>query len=184
MPRAGLSPERVTDIALGIVDQRGWDALSLAAVATEGGVKLPSLYKHVDGLAALRRLVSIRSTSHFADALVASVMGKAGDDALRALAHAYRSFATAFPGRYEASLVAPAIGDADHEAQARRAFEAVSAALSGYRLDEAATVHAIRIVRATLHGFVSLEAAGGFGMPVSIDESFEILTHDLTRLLR
>ncbi len=45
----------------------------------------------------------------------------------------------------------------------------------GLRGDEA--THAIRGLRSLLHGFVSLEAAGGFGLPLDLDESF-------TRLVR
>jgi hypothetical protein len=36
-------------------------------------------------------------------------------------------------------------------------------------------VHAIRIYRSALHGFVSQEASGAFGMPESIDESFRLM---------
>ena len=33
----------------------------------------------------------------------------------------------------------------------------------------------IRTVRSALHGFVSLEASGGFGLPDDVDASFETL---------
>ena len=36
-------------------------------------------------------------------------------------------------------------------------------------------VDMIRSLRSALHGFVSLEAAGGFGLPQDIDKSFEAL---------
>ena len=36
-------------------------------------------------------------------------------------------------------------------------------------------VDATRACRAALHGFVSLEAAGGFGLPVDVDRSYERL---------
>jgi hypothetical protein len=34
---------------------------------------------------------------------------------------------------------------------------------------------AVHAIRATLHGFVALEAGGGFGLPEDVDESFERL---------
>ncbi len=46
------------------------------------------------------------------------------------------------------------------------------ALLGGYGLHDEDAVHAIRAVRCALHGFVTLDAAGGFGMPESIEESF------------
>jgi Tetracyclin repressor-like, C-terminal domain len=48
----------------------------------------------------------------------------------------------------------------------------VYAILRGYGLDEDETVHATRAVRSALHGFVVLEAAGGFGLPQDVDESY------------
>ena len=36
-------------------------------------------------------------------------------------------------------------------------------------------VHAVRTVRSALHGFVALEAAGGFGLPVDLEASFDRL---------
>ena len=50
-PRAGLSADRVTALALEIVDRDGPDALTLARVAESAGVATPSLYKHIGGLA-------------------------------------------------------------------------------------------------------------------------------------
>ena len=55
MPRAGLSPRVVVDLALEVVDDggpSGWADLGLSAVAHRAGVAVPSLYKHVDGLPA------------------------------------------------------------------------------------------------------------------------------------
>ena len=61
MPRAGLSTDAVVDVALALVDEKGLDALSLAAVADRAGVAAPSLYKHVGSLADLRDLMAIKA---------------------------------------------------------------------------------------------------------------------------
>jgi hypothetical protein len=53
--------------------------------------------------------------------------------------------------------------------------DVVVAVLRGYGLAGDGAIHAVRIIRAALHGFVSLEAAGGFGIPLSVDASFERL---------
>ena len=37
------------------------------------------------------------------------------------------------------------------------------------------TIDAVRILRSAVHGFVQLEAAGGFGLPDDVDASFERL---------
>ncbi len=43
---------------------------------------------------------------------------------------------------------------------------------AGYGLTGDDAIHAIRGLRALMHGFVSLEAAGGFAMPQDLDESY------------
>jgi hypothetical protein len=47
--------------------------------------------------------------------------------------------------------------------------------LRGYGLRGSAAVHATRCLRAIVHGFVSIEAAGGFGLPANLDETYEQL---------
>jgi AcrR family transcriptional regulator len=59
-PRAGLTTEAVVTLALEVVDESGPEALTLAKVAERAGVAAPSLYKHVKGLADLRRLIDLR----------------------------------------------------------------------------------------------------------------------------
>lgn len=175
MPRAGLTPERVLAEARIAADELGWDALTLQSVATRVGVKLPSLYKHVASLAALRSRVAASALDDLASALERAAVGRSGREALEAVAWAYRDFARAHPGLYAATLTAPSAGDAPHVEAAARTLEVVSAALRGYGLDADALVHAVRSVRAALHGFASLEAAGGFGMPTDVDDSYRTL---------
>ena len=53
-----------------------------------------------------------------------------------------------------------------------------SAHISGHLLlSEEEAIHAIRSLRSIVHGFSSLEVAGGFGMPVDLDASFHWLIH-------
>ena len=46
------------------------------------------------------------------------------------------------------------------------------AVLRGYELDGDDAIHAARIIRSALHGFVALQSAGGFGIPLDLDETF------------
>jgi hypothetical protein len=48
----------------------------------------------------------------------------------------------------------------------------VLAVLRGYGLEGDDAIHATRVIRSALHGFVLLEAEGGFGLELSVDESF------------
>lgn len=171
MPRLGLDTAAVVTAAAEIGDDQGVDAVTLARVADRLGVRAPSLYVHITGLAELRRLLAARGARELADAVRDAVAGQAGRDALSALAGAYRRYAHEHPGRYGAMQRAP-LGTGDDAEAAAELYGVIRATLAGYHLRGAAEVHAIRAVRAGLHGFVSLEQVGGLRMRISIDASY------------
>lgn len=185
MPRAGLTPAIVARAAADLADETGWQQLTLASVAQRLGVRQPSLYKHVASLAALRRAVSLLAVTELGEQLTIAVAGRSGDDAVAHLSAAYRDYAHRHPGGYAASTAAPA----EHDAELARASDAIlqtlTAVLRGYGLTEGPeALHAIRALRAALHGFVSLEASGGFALALDLDESFRRMVAGLTAGLR
>ena len=183
MPRAGVTPDRVDQIAGDVADDGGLSALTLSSVATQLGVSVPSLYKHVDGLDGMRRRLTLKSLDELGDLVTAAAVGKAGDDALVAVCDAYRGYAVAHPGRYAATVAAPAPNDSAHEEAAARVLTPVLAVLAGYGLKDSQNIDAARFVRSALHGFVSLEQSRGFGLPQDVDASFAQLVAALDRSL-
>lgn len=179
MARAGLNQQIVVREAARLADEVGLDQLTLAALAGRLGVALPSLYKHVKGADALTRKLAALATAELADALTSAAAGRAGEDALRAVAAAYRDYARRHPGRYVAAQRAPDAGDPDHVAAAERAVGAIYAILRGYGLGGDDAVDATRVLRSALHGFLALEAAGGFGLPRDVDRSYDRLVAGL-----
>lgn len=179
MPRAGLNPERVTELALAVLDEDGWGGMTLAAVAARAGVAVPSLYKHVHGLPELRRRVALICVREFDERLRSAAAGAdPADPALPvlALAAAARDYGVRHPGRYAAVQG----GDWARDPQAVELDDAsaatvhtIAATMAGLSLPEDRTIDAIRAVRALVHGFVTLQAAGGFGLPDDVDVSFE-----------
>ncbi len=101
----------VVSAAADVSDEVGLDRLTLAAVANRLGVKLPSLYKHIDGLDGLRRDLAVLGVRELTEVLGSAAVGRAGHDALVAVAGAYRRYAAAHPGRYAATVRSPAPGD-------------------------------------------------------------------------
>lgn len=179
MPRAGLTPDKVVAEAARVADEVGLDRLTLAAVAERFGVRVPSLYKHVDGLDGVRHGVAVLTVRELSEALGRAAVGRAGADALTALAGAYRAYAHAHPGRYAATLRAPDPADAELVDASAAVLDVVFAVLAGYGLVGDDAVDATRILRASLHGFVSLEMGGGFGMSRDPDVSFRRLVDGL-----
>ncbi|HSD77814.1 MAG TPA: TetR-like C-terminal domain-containing protein, partial [Solirubrobacteraceae bacterium] len=179
MGRQGLDAARVAAAAGDLADREGLDAVTLARVAASLGVRSPSLYHHVDGLAGLRRAVALDAVGALAAALREAAVGRSGRDALAATARAYRAYVLAHPGRYAATVRAPAPGDAQLAAAGRAVLDVVAGALRAWRLQGDDLVHALRVVRSAVHGFATLEAAGGFGLPQDVDASFERLVDAL-----
>ncbi len=184
MPRAGLTARRVIAEAAAVADEVGLDRLTLAAVAQRCGVSLPGLYKHVGGLEEVRRGISIAAIRELTTSMAAAAAGVSSREALGAISAAYRQYARAAPGRYAASVRAPIPGDQEYADVTSQALAVISAALKGYHLHDADLIHAIRMWRAACHGLASLEIAGGFGLPESIDATFERLINALDHAFR
>lgn len=174
MPRAGLSTTAVVDAALAVVDEQGAAALTLAAVAQRTGVATPSLYKHVAGLPELRTLLGARVLEDMTEHFTKAVLGRSGDDAVTALMHAYRAYVTAHPARYAAAPLDP-LHDPALAPAGGKLLEVVFGALRAYDLTPSDAIHATRCLRAVAHGFASLEAGGGFGLPEDLDHTYRQL---------
>jgi AcrR family transcriptional regulator len=172
MPRAGVTHERVVAEAAAVADEVGLERLTLAAIAKRLGVSQPSLYKHVGGLDALKRDLAVLGVRELTVALSAAAVGRAGSDALYAIADTYRDYAKQHPGRSAAALRAPAPDDTEHVAVSEAAAAVLVAVLDGYAIAGEDAIDAIRSLRTVMHGFVSLEAAGGFGLPQSVDATY------------
>ena len=179
MPRMGLDAERVVDAAAGIADAEGLDAVTLARVAGELGVRAPSLYNHVDGRDDVLRAIAVRGVRELTSALREAAVGRSSADALTAAARAYRAYARAHPGRYAATVAAPTRGDEEHRAAASEAVDVMLAVMRGWDLEGDDAIHAVRAFRSAVHGFVAIEAADGFGMAVDVDASFDRLVASL-----
>lgn len=171
--KLGLTVEQVVEAAAEIADRDGLDALSLATVASALGVKSPSLYTHVSGLAGLRRQLALHGSRLLAVELAASVDGLDGPDALRTIAEQLRSFAHRHPGLNNSFLPAPT-PDEDPEVAAAllEPVTVIASVLNGTNVDPTTVIPLIRALRAAVHGFVDLELKGGFGLPDNIDDSF------------
>jgi AcrR family transcriptional regulator len=179
VPRAGLSAAAVTDVAIEIIDSDGLDALTLSAVAKRAGVATPSLYKHVRSVADLRDRAATRVVDEMREQLTAAIMGRSLDDAVRALMQAYRAYVITYPNRYAMFPQAPP-GDPGLAAASDRLLDVVLALLRGYGLEGEHAIHAARCLRSVAHGFASLQAAGGFGLPEDLDTSYGYLVGMLT----
>ena len=176
MPRAGLTAADVVQAAADIADERGYQQLTIGLVAARLGIRAPSVYKHVSGLAELQHRLAARAMAELGDAVATAVAGRAGRDALAGLARACRDYVVAHPGRYAATVGAEFNGPGDPLlAAAGRVIELIAAVLRGYCIPEPDLVHAIRTVRCVLHGWCMLQLTNAFQWSGDVERSFEQL---------
>ncbi|MFD6533085.1 TetR/AcrR family transcriptional regulator [Streptomyces sp. NPDC060184] len=185
MAKAGLTAERVTLAGAELADEAGFDRLTMAQVARRLGVRDASLYAHVRGLEDLRGRIALLAADEKTVRIAEATSGRAGKDALTAFADAWRAYAHRHPGRYAATQAAVRIDPelAARAAGPRRAVELTYGVLRAYGLAEPDLTDAVRLLRSTLHGFVVLEATGGFAHRRSPQQSWERALDALHALL-
>jgi AcrR family transcriptional regulator len=196
MPRAALRPDevalfraKVSEAAMHLFAQHGYEAVTMRAVAAELGCSPMTPYRYLAGKEELFVLVRVEAFKRFADRLEHALgrPGQGQDDAvarLRKLKRAYVRFALDEPDAYRImfELRQPDPGNhPDLLAQSRRAFgclhrtvqEAVSA--GHLRGDPLTLAH---LLWANTHGLVSLHLAGRLTLGRSI-ETLAAIDHEL-----
>ncbi|MBD0672762.1 TetR/AcrR family transcriptional regulator [Streptomyces sp. CBMA156] len=184
MARAGLTVERLVVAGAELADEAGFDQVTVAAVARRFGVRTASLYSHVKSSQDLRTRIALYALAELADLVADALAGRAGRDALGAFADAYRDYAAGHPGRYDATRLRLDTETATASAGVRHA-QMARAILRGYDLGEPEQTHAVRMLGSVFHGYISLEAAGGFShTAVDARESWEWIIDSVDALLR
>ncbi|MGH3149601.1 MAG: TetR/AcrR family transcriptional regulator [Streptosporangiaceae bacterium] len=185
MPRAGLTRDDVVAAAAGLADEIGYANLTMGLLADRLGVRSPSLYKHVDGLADLQHRAATLAMTELGEVIRDAVQGQAERDALAAMMTTMRAYVTAHPGRYAATVGAELEGPDDPLLRAStRVIDSIAAVLTGYGIGADEMTHAIRAIRSTMHGFAMLEVSRGFQWDADPDESFGWMIGFIDRGLR
>ncbi|WNV85674.1 TetR-like C-terminal domain-containing protein [Umezawaea sp. Da 62-37] len=184
MGRAGLTVDRLARAGAELADRIGFGQVTVSAVARLFDVQVSSLYSHVRNSEDLKTRIALLALEEMANRGDAALAGRAGKDALVALANVYRDYAREHPGRYAAARTrltpeaAAASAGGRHSAMTR-------AVLRGYDLVEPDQTHAVRLLGSTFHGYVELELGGGFDHSApDADVSWSRVLDALDALLR
>lgn len=173
--RIRVDKQRLTEVAIELVNRNGLENLSMNELALALGVRTPSLYSHVEGLGAVKRLLALHGLEALDRRIAHEALGKTSADAVRAVFHAFRICALESPGVSAAALPTPPSDDGEWNGAKDRIVETILKAMSGYGLEGDEEIHALRGLRSIALGFVSLETSGAFKNPVDREESYEWL---------
>ncbi|MCX5008162.1 TetR/AcrR family transcriptional regulator [Streptomyces sp. NBC_00638] len=184
MVRAGLNAERLTRAGAELADEVGFDQVTVSALARRFDVKVASLYSHLKSSQDLKTRIALLALDELAERGAAALAGRAGKDALTAFANVYRDYAREHPGRYAAAQLRLDAETAATSAGVKHA-QMMRAILRGYELEEPDQTHAVRMLGSVFHGYVSLEAGGGFSHSApDAQESWTRVLDALDTLLR
>lgn len=162
-----------------MLDAEGTQALSLSRLAEKLGVQTPSLYNHVDGLTGLHQELGILNAGLLANCLGEAAIGKSGLELFMAVAQAFRDYVKEHPGLYLSTLrssKAQQVQDPNLLHEEERAMKIGMVVMASLGLEGEDAIHGLRAFRSMVHGFATLEVAGGFGLPQDCDESFRRLS--------
>ena len=175
MAQKRISRDIILAKAIEMIERNENPAISMRELAEELEIKTPSLYNHVKSMNELFIDISRYAADELKQTQLAAIKGKQRDDALFALAAAYRSFAKEHKGLYKITNSLPNLqGDILTQTAAAIA-EPIFFVLSQYELSEEQSIHWQRILRSIIHGFLSQEEAGFFKhYPVSVEISYQI----------
>jgi AcrR family transcriptional regulator len=174
-PKIALNKNTIILAAAELANEHGSGYVTLALLAKKLNIKPPSLYNHFDGLPGIKRELAIFSLEKLYNSLVEGAKGKPqGEEAVMALSQVYLTFARRNPGLYEFALAAPDPADELVHEAGKKIVGLVVTAIQPFGLKDEEAIHAVRGLRSLMHGFASLEQKGGFGMPLDLDESYQL----------
>lgn len=180
--RNRLTKTYVLQAAVELINSEGPNALSLNRLAEKLGIRTPSLYNHVDGMPGLQRELAVLNAKLLADRLSEAAIGKSGSELFMDVAQAFRNYVKENPGLYMSTLRSSgkqAVQDENLIREEERALKIGLTVMASLGLRDEEAIHALRAFRSMVHGFATLEVAGGFGLPEDCDESFRRLVEAL-----
>lgn len=181
-----LTRRDVIEAAIACVEQEGEAALGVNRVARELGITPPSIYKHVESGAALRRLVALEIWRRCLALCCQAIEGVTDSSTmLKTVAHTARKFALSQPALYRimtAMPLQPTEPDCAPIVQSILGF--YQRVLQPYKLTESETIHAMRMLNAAFYGFVATEQAGLLTLETSTEKSFDVMIDALIQAIQ
>ena len=172
--KVGLDKKAIIEAAANMADEKGIANVTLKVLATELGIKSPSLYKHFSGgLYELNKELMLYGWRSLECEITRAAIGKAKDDAIIAICYAYRSFVSKHKGLFEAMQWYNMYQSEEHLQATQGTVSVLFQVLEAYGLTEEQKVHSVRVLRGFLQGFCAIESHGGYGNPAPLKDTFD-----------
>lgn len=157
--------DQIVEVASRLLEEQGPEAVTMRAIATELGIKAPSLYKHVSDKGELELALMADGLDQTARVLADAVAQ--GSDPAFDIARAYRAWALTHPHLYKLMTDKPLPRDLLPPGLEQRAMAPVLEAFGG-------DVDRARAAWAFAHGMVTLEIAGRFPADADLEAAWAV----------
>ena len=173
--RKGLTKETILDAAEELLRQGPPGSLTTGALAEKLGIKPASLYNHIQSTDELFTELGLRAIRSLSRRLSASVENRSREDAVFALAQAYRAFAHESPALYFLILRIPMMRNGTLAEALPEFVRPILSLLDGFNLTDTEKNHWQRVLRSVMHGFSTEELCGYFSHSTADrDESYRL----------
>lgn len=174
--RKGLTKEKIIDAAVLLLEEGSLEDFSVYKLAEKLGVSVSSLYKHVANVDEINFEIALRAVDELILLQNAAMEGKSRQEAVWDMAAAFRKFAFSHPKAFKMITVLPGSFPASSRNFRKHLMEPIRKAVELYDISEDQRMHWLRILRSTMHGFVTYEMSAADHEPelVNTQESYRI----------
>ncbi len=130
------------------------------------------LAEGVDSTAEMRVALAVAGYRGLHRRIISAIEGKTGENAVRAMAYAMRSYALGSPGLAAASFRNPQIDSEEWREAGHELAATVFRVLGELGLRGEMVHHAVRILRSLVRGFILNEMASSSSQPIDFQKSY------------
>lgn len=157
MVRKGLTKGKIVEAYIELLEEGGYKNFSVQKLAEKLNVKAASLYNHITNVDEINFEMGLKTAEDLVKAQLKAMEGKSRQEALWALALAFREFVFSRPESFKMIVVMPESIPARSRNYRLQIQEPIMQVLSLYDISEEQRMHWYRILRSTMHGFVFYE---------------------------
>ena len=151
--------------------QDGWDKKIAADLTAE---KEQHLAEKATSIPEMRRFLAVKGYRELREAVEQGIAGKSGADAMHGMMHSMRRYALDRPGMSAATFRSAGTDCPEWHAAQRELGAVVLGVLAGLGVHGEDALHALRILRSFVRGFVLHEIGASFLELLDHDQSYEL----------
>lgn len=173
MAKRDLTKEKIILATIDLANNIGIANVSFPRLAEYFQIKAPSLYNHFKNMMDVKIATSLYLQKILLKELTEQLTGLTAEDALRTYAVVYRNFAIRYTAVYELLNIVPQTNNDELTDINHRILGFVREILHDFSLTSDEIMHASRMFRSMLHGYITMNQLGYFqNKSLPSDKSF------------